>query len=105
MVRGKGTLETRFRKLKPRPGHSGHDIEEHQRGRLHAATIDLVSEVGYGGLTVTGIARTAGVANRTFYENFPGKEDCFLATYDLIVRNAAREVLAAHQREEEARAK
>jgi len=64
-----------------------------------------VSEVGYGKLTVTGIARTAGVANRTFYENFSGKEDCFLATYDLIVRNAAREVLAAHQQEEEPQAK
>jgi AcrR family transcriptional regulator len=99
--RGVTTTETKFRKLKPRPGHSGRDVEQHQRARLHAATIDLVSMAGYGGLTVTGIARAAGVANRTFYENFQGKEDCFLATYDLIVRNAAREVLAAHQREKE----
>lgn len=98
-------MQTRFRKLKPRPGYSGRDVKEHQRARLHAATIDLIGEAGYGELTVTGIARTAGVANRTFYENFQGKEDCFLATYDLIVRNAARQVLAAHQREEELQAR
>jgi AcrR family transcriptional regulator len=48
-------------------------------------------------MTVTAIARTAGVANRTFYENFQGKEDCFLSTYDLISRNAARGVLAAQR--------
>ena len=54
---------------------------------------------GFKKLTVTGIARTAGVANRTFYENFRGKEDCFLSTYDLIARGAAREVLTAQHLE------
>jgi AcrR family transcriptional regulator len=94
-------LEDSFRKLKPRPGHAGRDIEEHQRARLHAATIELVSKDGFKGLTVTGIARTAGVANRTFYENFQGKEECFLATYDLIAQSTAREILAAQRREQD----
>jgi TetR/AcrR family transcriptional regulator len=88
----------RYRKLKPRPGGSGDAVFEHQRGRIHAATIDLVDEVGYRSLTLTGIARAAGVSNRTFYDNFNDKGDCFLATYDLIVRHAAREVLAARQK-------
>lgn len=56
-----------------------------------------MSDGGYKAVTVTAIVRTAGVANRTFYENFQGKEDCFLSTYDLICRNAARRVLAAQQ--------
>lgn len=87
--------EARFRKLKPRPGHASAKVAEHQRARIHAATIELVAEGGYEALTVTGIARAAGVSNHTFYENFTDKEDCFRATYDLIVRHTVREVLAA----------
>ncbi len=87
----------RFRKLKPRPGQSGNGVAEHQRARIHAATIELAYEDGYSGLTVTGIARAAGVSNRTFYENFSDKDDCFLATYELIVRHTVREILAARQ--------
>ncbi len=92
---------TRYRQLKPRPGRSGEEVVQHQRGRLHAATIDLVAERGYPSLTVTGIARAAGVSTHTFYENFSDKDDCFLSTYDLIVRHTAREVLAARARERE----
>lgn len=88
----------RFRKLKPRPGHAGRNVAEHQRGRLHAATIELVAEQGYPALTVTGITRAAGVSSHTFYENFAGKSDCFLATYDLVVRCAACSVLRERQR-------
>lgn len=94
-------MEPKFRKLKPRPGHSGRHVKDHQRGRLHAATIELAHAGGYRALTVTGIARTAGVSNRTFYENFRGRDDCLLATYDLIVRNGARAILAAQHREQD----
>jgi AcrR family transcriptional regulator len=84
--------------LKPRPGRSGQGVAAHQRGRIHAATIELVAEAGYGELTATGIAGVAGVSKRTFYENFEDKQGCFFATYDLIVRHTAREVLAAERR-------
>jgi AcrR family transcriptional regulator len=67
---------------------------------MYAATIELVGEGGYDALTATGIARAAGVSNRTFYENFSGKEDCFAATYELIIRHTVREVLSANRREE-----
>ncbi|MGN6558721.1 MAG: TetR/AcrR family transcriptional regulator, partial [Solirubrobacterales bacterium] len=70
-------------------------MAEHQRARIHAATTELVDEGGYEALTVTGIARAAGVSSHTFYENFADKEDCFRATYDLIVRHTVREILAA----------
>lgn len=92
---GRRGVQARFRKLKPRPGQASPKVAEHQRARIHAATIELVDECGYHGLTVTGIARAAGISNGTFYENFTDKEDCFLATYELIVRHTAREVLTA----------
>ena len=95
----------RFRKLKPRPGHSGDGVAEHQRARIHAATIELAYEDGYSGLTATGIARAAGVSNRTFYENFSDKDNCFLAPYELIVRHTVREILAARHREGDWQAK
>lgn len=91
--------EARFRKLKPRPGQASAKVAGHQRARIHAATIELVDEGGYEALTVTGIARAAGVSSHTFYENFSNKEDCFRSTYDLIVRRAVREILAARRRE------
>ena len=37
----------------------------------------------------------AGVSRRAFYELFPNKEECFLATYDMMVAQARRRVLAA----------
>jgi AcrR family transcriptional regulator len=98
-------METKFSKLKPRPGRAGRDVKRDQRARLYRATIELVAERGYKNLTVTAIARTAGVANRTFYENFQGKEDCFLRTYEAIVRSAVRGILAAQHRERDLQAK
>lgn len=97
--RHEGSGRPRYRQLKPRPGHSGRVVAEHQRGRIHAATIELVDEAGYDALTVVRIVRAAGVSKRTFYENFSDKEDCFFATYDLIVRHTAREILAAQRRQ------
>lgn len=100
-----GFGQPRFRQLKPRPGHSGKTVAEHQRGRIHAATIELVDECGYEELTVAQIVRAAGVSKRTFYENFNDKEDCFLATYDLIVRHTAREVLVTQRQESDQQAR
>jgi AcrR family transcriptional regulator len=87
----------RHRRLKPRPGRSGEKVAAHQRGRIYEATIELVAEDGYDDLTATAISGVAGVSKRTFYENFEDKEECFLATYDRIVRHTAREVLAAQR--------
>lgn len=63
--------------------------------RIHAATIDLVAEGGHGALSALAISRAAGVSRRTFYDHFADKDDCFLATYDLIVRALVRGVLEA----------
>ncbi len=54
-------------------------IEYSQRERILDALADIVAEKGYPGLTVTEIARRAGVSNKTFYEHFPGKREAYLA--------------------------
>jgi AcrR family transcriptional regulator len=50
-----------------------------QRERILDALADIVAEKGYPGLTVTEIARRAGVSHQTFYEHFPGKREAYLA--------------------------
>lgn len=93
-------MATLYRQLKPRPGYSGERIAAHQRGRMHAAIIELVDRGGYDTLTVAAIVEAAGVSKHTFYENFKDKEDCFLSTYGLIARHAARQVLIARGHED-----
>jgi AcrR family transcriptional regulator len=36
-------------------------------------------------VTITHITKQARVSRRVFYENFEGKEDCFLAAFDVVV--------------------
>ncbi|MBS1893791.1 MAG: TetR family transcriptional regulator, partial [Actinobacteria bacterium] len=98
-------MASRYRQLKPHPGSSGTAVVEHQRGRLRAATIELVDEFGYDGLTVGAVVAAAGVSKHTFYENFKDKDACFITTYEVIVRHAARAVLAAQSRQHEPRAR
>jgi AcrR family transcriptional regulator len=53
-----------------------------QRERLIAAMTRAVAEVGYNALTVEDVLARAGTSRPTFYEQFEGKEDCFLAAFD-----------------------
>jgi AcrR family transcriptional regulator len=53
-----------------------------QRGRLLFAIAQIVAEKGYVATTVADVVERAGVSRRTFYEQFPDKEACFLAAYD-----------------------
>jgi AcrR family transcriptional regulator len=59
-------------------------VVESQRTRIFAALIDVVAERGYRETRVTDVTDRAGVSVRTFYQYFTDKEDCFLATYDLV---------------------
>jgi AcrR family transcriptional regulator len=56
-------------------------VEEVQRERLLSATVEVVAELGYAGLTVAQVIDRAGVSRRTFYELFKDCDDCFLATF------------------------
>ncbi len=97
-VRGGGaTPGPRYQRLSPGPGQSRAAVASHQRARLHAAMIELVSERGYGALTMRELVRAAGVSTRAFYRHFSGKEQCLLVTHELIVRRSARRVIAAQE--------
>jgi AcrR family transcriptional regulator len=59
------------------------------RGRLLSATFSLVGERGYGAMTVRSVSERAGVSNRTFYECFSDREDCFLGAFNHAVDGLA----------------
>lgn len=53
-----------------------------QRRRIFAATIDEVLERGLGRASVQRIVGRAEVSKATFYDNFPNKRECLLASYE-----------------------
>jgi AcrR family transcriptional regulator len=57
--------------------------------------VELVGERGYAAVTVRDIDRAAGVSSRTLYELFGGIEECFLDTYDHVVRGVVKRITAA----------
>jgi AcrR family transcriptional regulator len=63
-----------------RPGALAHN----QRERLINALATLVGERGYHGTTIELITETAKTSNRTFYENFDSREECFAAAYEAL---------------------
>jgi AcrR family transcriptional regulator len=72
-------------------------VASDQRARIEAAMIELVSERGFGAVTVRELVRLAGVSTHTFYEHFKDKETCFLCVYELIVQRSAKRVGAAQK--------
>lgn len=49
--------------------------------------IEVVAERGYPDTRVVDVINVAGVSRKTFYELFSSKEECFLATYDVLLGN------------------
>jgi AcrR family transcriptional regulator len=47
--------------------------------------IEVVAERGYPDTRVVDVIGVARVSRKTFYELFESKEDCFLATYDVLL--------------------
>jgi AcrR family transcriptional regulator len=99
--RGARSRSARYPKLKPGPGRSAKDVAAHQRDRLRKAMVELVAEQGYNAVAVSALSNHAGVSKREFYKHFDSKEECFLATYDLIVSHSLRGILAAVEGEED----
>jgi AcrR family transcriptional regulator len=88
-----GTLR-RGPKLHPRE-----HVEEVQRERLLSATVEVVAELGYAGLTVAQVIDRAGVSRRTFYELFKDCDDCFLATFQSGVEQLSSLVIESYLEE------
>jgi AcrR family transcriptional regulator/DNA-binding MarR family transcriptional regulator len=85
----------------PGPRGGGVYVTELQRARLLDATFSVVSEEGYRRMTARRVSGRAGVSNKTFYDLFTDREDCFLAAFDHAVEELAAIVLSAWEGERE----
>jgi len=75
----------REKRLPPGPGRPREEVLANQRERLYGAMVASVSARGYKATTVGDLAEISGVSSRTFYDLYPDKEACFLATLEAII--------------------
>ncbi|MGD9737188.1 MAG: TetR/AcrR family transcriptional regulator [Solirubrobacterales bacterium] len=67
----------------------------HKRRRMMDAMAELTAERGYGATKIADVVARAGVARKTLYDNFSGKEDLFLAAFETTLDEARGSVEAA----------
>jgi AcrR family transcriptional regulator len=87
-----------YRRL-PRGPHSlgAKEVARHQRLRMHGAMVEAVSISGYADTSVKQVIGLAGVSRRSFYEQFANKQECFLATFDLVAGRGVRRISEAYR--------
>ncbi|HWM55684.1 MAG TPA: helix-turn-helix domain-containing protein [Solirubrobacterales bacterium] len=78
-----------------RHGLSSDFVAENQRERLLNGLVEAVAADGYNATTIGRIAEASKISRRTFYEHFEGKEECFLAAYEMIDTHVGAAMLAA----------
>ncbi|HEX2392336.1 MAG TPA: TetR/AcrR family transcriptional regulator [Solirubrobacterales bacterium] len=82
--------------MKPtRPELPREFVAVHKRRRMIDAMAALCADQGYEATKIADIVRRAGVARKTLYDNFDGKEDLFLAAFDATVTEAMQAVESA----------
>jgi AcrR family transcriptional regulator len=64
----------------------------HKRRRITDAIAELTAEQGYEATKIGDIVRRAGVARKTLYDNFEGKEEVFLAAFDAAAEEVMRRI-------------
>jgi AcrR family transcriptional regulator len=85
-----------YRRLPHGPnGMAREEVARNQRTRIYGGMIESVHQRGYHGTAVAHVIALAGVSRRAFYEQFPNKQECFLATYDIVVARARKRLLDA----------
>jgi AcrR family transcriptional regulator len=72
-------------------------VARNQRIRIHGGMIEAVAERGYPQTSVKLVIGLAGVSRRAFYEQFSGKEECFMATFDLIANRTIKRLTEAYR--------
>jgi AcrR family transcriptional regulator len=86
-----------YQRLPRGPHHlAPNEVARHQRIRMHGAMVEAVATDGYEGTRVKQVIALAGVSRRAFYEQFANKEECFLATFDLIAARAVKRTNEAY---------
>lgn len=76
-------------------GRSEAERRADRRGRLLAAGLQLFGTEGWAATSIERLCTTAGVATRSFYEEYAGREQLLLAVYDEVLAGAAQAVLHA----------
>lgn len=59
-------------------------VARNQRLRAVGAMLNLLPRNGYYGTSIGDLTKGAGISRAAFYEQFEGKEGCFLAAYDIV---------------------
>ena len=80
----------------------GVQVSEVQRARMLSSAVEVVSEFGYGRMSVARVTGRARVSRRTFYDLFEDREDCFLAVFDDALGRVAELVVGAYESERKA---
>ena len=78
----------RDRRLRPGPGVPRAEVVANQRRRLFGAMVASVAERGYQATTVSHLVAISGVSSRTFYDLYPDKQACFIATMEGLIEAA-----------------
>jgi AcrR family transcriptional regulator len=73
------------------------EVVGNQRARIYGAMVEAVASDGYQGASVKQVVALAGVSRRSFYEQFANKEECFLATFDLLAGRGVKQISKAYQ--------
>jgi AcrR family transcriptional regulator len=75
--------------------------EQGPRERIVRAAAELGVANGYSSLSIPAISTAAGVSNQTFYDNFPGKQEAFVAAFDAVAAEVLGDVAAAFMTRDE----
>jgi AcrR family transcriptional regulator len=75
-----------------RPSLPREFIALHKQRRIMDALAELTAEQGYEATKISDIVKRAGVARKTLYDNFQGKEEVFLAAFDAARDEVVRRV-------------
>jgi AcrR family transcriptional regulator len=75
-------------------------LVEAPRARILRAMVEIAAERGFTGASVKLVTARAGVSSRTFYEEFDGMRECFVAALDLALERAGGLITQAFVREE-----
>lgn len=94
--RAKGAVQAKAKPASPapsvRPSLPREFIAQHKQRRIMDAIAELTAEQGYDATKISDIVKRAGVARKTLYDNFEGKEEVFLAAFDAARDEAMRRV-------------
>jgi AcrR family transcriptional regulator len=78
-----GSAGRKAHQLPPgRHGLSRTFVVRNQRDRILKAVAESVYESGFAQMSVEDVVRRAGISRKTFYEQFPNKDEAFLAAFD-----------------------